>query len=235
MVSSPHRRLVYLHGFASSPGSNKARRFAEALLARGVEADLPNLNQGDFTGLTVSRQISLLDSLTAGQGPASVVLIGSSMGAYVSALFATIDGLARRVAALVLMAPAFGFIRRWTGRMSPEALDLWRERGSMQVFHHATEQWQPIGWGLVEDASRHPDYPDVRVPTLVIHGRMDESVPVECSQHFARARENVVLELIDSDHSLAGSVDWIIDRAFQFLAPWFPELQTEGEGAGKAP
>jgi hypothetical protein len=215
-------QLIYLHGFASSPGSNKAQKFTRALAGRGVSATVPDLNQGDFAGMTLSRQLALLDQLAAGSPPRSVVLIGSSMGAYVSALFAARDD---RAAALVLMAPAFGFIERWTGRMSQEALSEWERRGSMMVFHYATEQMTPIGWGLVEDARAHPAYPDIgTLPALVFHGLHDESVPADCSRRFASDRPSVALRLLDDDHSLAASADRIIAESFEFLAPWIPEL-----------
>jgi pimeloyl-ACP methyl ester carboxylesterase len=215
-------QLIYLHGFASSPGSNKAQKFRRALADRGVVATVPDLNQGDFTGMTLSRQAALLERLTADSPPRSAVLVGSSMGAYVSALFAARSD---RVAALVLMAPAFGFIERWIGRMSQEALAEWERRGSMMVFHYATEEMTPIGWGLVEDARTHPAYPDIgELPALVFHGLHDESVPVDCSRRFAEDRPSVTLRLLDDDHSLAQSADGIIDESFEFLATWFPEL-----------
>lgn len=220
-------RVLYLHGFASSPGSNKARRFASALSARGIEVVVPDLNEGDFPGLTISRQLELVDRLARGAGPRSVVLIGSSMGAYVAALHAARTD---RAAALVLMAPAFGFIERWTGRMSAEALAEWERRGAMQVFHHASGRMEPIGWGLVEDARRYPAYPDVTTPTLVFQGRSDESVPAACAERFAEGRANVTLHLLDSDHSLASAVDAIISESFRFLTRWLPEL-AEGPGA----
>lgn len=220
-------RVVYLHGFASSPGSNKARRFASALSARGIEVAVPDLNEGDFAGLTLSRQLALLDRLARDAAPP--VLIGSSMGAYVAALYAA---RTNRAAALVLMAPAFGFIERWTGRMSAEALAEWERRGAMQVFHHASERMEPIGWGLVEDARRYPAYPDVTAPTLVFQGRSDESVPAVCAERFAEGRDNVTLHLLDSDHSLASAVDEIIGESFRFLVTWLPELAEDPGATG---
>jgi pimeloyl-ACP methyl ester carboxylesterase len=217
-MNEQNHRLIYLHGFASSPGSNKATQFSRALKKRGIPVQIPDLNEGDFAGLTITRQIRLLERMTAEQGPGSVILIGSSLGAYVSALFAS---LSHKVAALVLMAPAFDFIRRWTERMSAEALAEWQRRGAMHVLHHATEELAPIGWPIVEDARQHPRFPSVQVPTLVIHGRHDESVDCSSSVRFDEMNPQVELELLDSDHGLADCVDWIIDRTFLFLDPWF--------------
>jgi uncharacterized protein len=213
--------LIYLHGFASSPGSNKAQRFAGALQLRGQPVQIPDLNEGDFRGLTISRQLELLDRLTAGADPGSVVLIGSSMGAYVAALYAA---RSERVAALALMAPAFDFFNRWEERLSPEAWDLWRRRGAIPVLHYGTDQPEEIGFELALDAKLHPSFPEVRVPTLVLHGRGDETVPYQGSERFARGRDNVELELLDSDHGLGDQVERIIERVFGFLEPWLPRL-----------
>ena len=215
------RQLLYLHGFASSPGSNKAQRFAEALAARGQPVQIPDLNEGDFRGLTLSRQLGLLERLTDGGAPGSVVLIGSSMGAYVAALFAE---RSERVAALVLMAPAFDFFNRWGERLSADAQDLWRRRGAIPMLHHGSGQPAEIGFELLVDARRYPSFPAVQVPTLIFHGRADESVPCAGSVEFARRCPTAELVLLDSDHGLGDQVEPIIERSFAFLAPYLPRL-----------
>jgi hypothetical protein len=213
-------RLIYLHGFASSPGSNKATRFAEAVRQRGVAVEIPDLNEGDFRNLTLSRQVRLVERLAAGDSP--LVIVGSSMGGYVAALHAAREP---RVVALVLLAPAFDFHRRWLERVGESVATEWRRRGWMPVMHYATNQMEFIGWSLIEDAGRHPPFPEVTVPTLLIHGRRDETVDPGGSLRFAAGRANVELVLLDSDHSLADAVDEIIARAIRFLARWFPALR----------
>jgi uncharacterized protein len=49
---------IYLHGFASGPGSTKARYIQERCRQVGIELQVPDLNQDNFTDLTVSRQIA---------------------------------------------------------------------------------------------------------------------------------------------------------------------------------
>lgn len=214
--------VVYLHGFASSPGSRKAQGFAQALRERGLEPQIPDLNEGDFRGLTLSRQLALVARLTAQCSQRSVVVIGSSLGGYTAALFAASSD---KVAAIVLMAPAFDFGRRWAARLGPEAMQRWQADGVTPTLHYATGQEELVGFGLMEDAARHPAYPNVRVPTLVIHGRQDETVNPEVSERFAQGRPHVRLELIDADHSLAGVVNWVVQRSLAFLGPW---LATAG-------
>jgi hypothetical protein len=91
-------------------------------------------------------------------------------------------------------------------------------------MHYGWNRLMPIGWSLVEDARGHPAYPEVRVPTLVTHGRRDEVVECECSERFAAAHPGVEFERVDSDHTLGDVVPWILQRTFRFVALWFPGL-----------
>ena len=59
-------RFLHLHGFASGPGSQKAAFFRRKFLARGVELRIPDLSDGDFEGLTLTRQLAVIDREAAG-------------------------------------------------------------------------------------------------------------------------------------------------------------------------
>src|SRR5262249_42588742 len=100
-------RILYLHGFASGPSSSKAQFFKRRLEAEGATVEIPALDGGDFENLTITGQLEIIQK-TADGGPVS--LMGSSMGGYLAAIYAWIHP---EVAKLVLLAPAFGFARRW--------------------------------------------------------------------------------------------------------------------------
>src|SRR3954451_23723404 len=138
-------RIIYLHGFASSPASGKARFFADRLRAAGAHVDIPALDAGDFEHLTISGQLRLVEQLAAGE---PVSLIGSSMGGYLAALYAARHPEASK---LVLLAPAFGFTRRW------EASEQWRRDGYREVYHYAEGKNRRVGYQLLEDAARYED------------------------------------------------------------------------------
>ena len=55
-------QVLYLHGFASSPQSSKATFFSTRLAERGIEMMVPDLNQPDFSTLTVSRMLEQVDA-----------------------------------------------------------------------------------------------------------------------------------------------------------------------------
>src|SRR5262249_48116717 len=128
-----------------------------------------------------------------------VRLIGSSMGGYLAALYAARHPA---VTKLVLMAPAFGFARRWPLRLGEQKVAEWRRTGWLPVFHYGDKKESRVGYELLVDGERYEDYPEVRQPTLIFHGRNDDVVPVEYSEEFAARRANVTLRVMDSDHEL---------------------------------
>jgi pimeloyl-ACP methyl ester carboxylesterase len=204
-------RVIYLHGFASSPSSSKARYFRQRLEDTGFSVTVPDLAEGDFEHLTLSGQLRVIDQAAAGQ-PAA--LIGSSMGGYLAALYAARHTAIERI---ILLAPAFGFFRLWVERMGPAAVEDWRARGSIDVFHYGEGANRALGYQLLEDAAQFEDYPDVRQPCLIFHGTRDDSVPVRYSQQFAATRPNVELHALDSGHELLDVLDFMGVRTLQFL------------------
>jgi pimeloyl-ACP methyl ester carboxylesterase len=96
-------RVVYLHGFASSPLSGKAQFFRRKFEALGIAMEIPRLDEGRFEELTISSQLAVIEQAVGGQ-PA--ILIGSSLGGYLAALYASRHP--SRVEKLVLSAPVAG-------------------------------------------------------------------------------------------------------------------------------
>ncbi|HTB15188.1 MAG TPA: YqiA/YcfP family alpha/beta fold hydrolase [Bryobacteraceae bacterium] len=203
-------RIVYLHGFASSPQSGKARFFAEKFRELGVPFNAPQLDEGNFEGLTITGQLNVIDRAVGGE-PA--VLMGSSLGGYLAALYAA---RSVQVDKLVLLAPAFQFPTRWRARYSDHELELWRHRGTIPFFHYGFKEERGLGYQIVEDALKYEDEPAFRQPALVLHGIKDEVVPADLSKAFAEGHPNVTLRLLDSGHELTDVLDelWMETAAF---------------------
>ncbi|MBI4876942.1 MAG: alpha/beta fold hydrolase [Acidobacteria bacterium] len=204
--------ILYLHGFGSGPSSQKARYFAQQASRLGWEMGAPDLTEGDFEKLTLTRQLAVIERAAGGR---PVHLIGSSLGGYLAALYAARHPQVRKA---VLLAPAFGFARRWPEQLGAARLEEWRRNGWMSVFHHGEQRMLPLGFQLVEDGLRYEDFPEVRQPVLLIHGTRDDVVTPDWSRQFASARPNVELELVDSDHQLLDRLDWVWERTRRFLA-----------------
>lgn len=205
--------LLYLHGFASGPGSFKAQRFLHHLQRRGLALEVPALDEGDFERLTLSGQLALVERLTRA-APRPHVLIGSSLGGYLALLHAQ----AHPVDALVVMAPAVDFARRWRERVPAEQLAEWERTGRLWVDHHALRARAPLGIGLLHDAERHAPWPEVRAPTLVLQGVHDEVVPLEPVRQWVERTPSARLVTYDSDHELTDVADALCEEAVRFLA-----------------
>ena len=206
-------RYVYLHGFASGPRSRKAVAFQSALAKKGVTLEVPDLAQGDFEHLTISGQLAVVERQLDGE-PAR--LIGSSMGGYLASLYASSH---REVDRLILLAPAFGFSTRWQELLGVEQLSVWRQTGTIEVFHYGDNALRALDYGLYEDARRFPALPDFPQSARIFHGIHDSVVPVSLSRECARLHQNCQLSELDSDHELLNVLEHITATAVPFLTP----------------
>lgn len=205
-------RLVYLHGFASGPGSTKARFFAERFAARGEILAVPDLAP-DFAHMTIGSMLAIVDALL---DAGSTVLFGSSLGGYMATLAAA--RRPDRVPALVLMAPAFGFAARWERRVGAAAMARWRASGTAPVYHYGRRREEPLSIALLDDARAWPDEPDPTCPALVLHGRRDDSVPFAASEAFvARRPDRRRLVAYDAGHELVEVLEPMWEESTRFL------------------
>ncbi|AFY62439.1 YqiA/YcfP family alpha/beta fold hydrolase [Synechococcus sp. PCC 6312] len=189
---------IYLHGFASGPRSVKAVFFREKLETLGVPLLIPDLNQPDFSQLTLTRNIIAVSRLLP-PFPQPAVLIGSSFGGLTAAWVAQHNS---QIEQLVLLAPAFEFSQAWLPRLG-EQLSQWQTQGYLEVEHYADGQRRPLNYHFVEDLQAYDESQLTRpVPTLIFHGEGDEVIPVSASQRYGQSRAWVELQVLRGDHSL---------------------------------
>ena len=203
--------FIYLHGFASSPASRKAQFFAQQIRAAGLSVEVPALESEGFANLTVSGQLRVIEQTAQGR---PVRLIGSSMGGYLAALYASLHPEVER---LLLLAPAFGFAERWQLRLGEPLFAQWRDTGFLEVPHYATGTMQRVGFGLITDGLQYPAEPAFPQPALLYHGLHDDVVPVEYSRRFAAAHPNAILHEKPSGHELTDVMEEIWNEAHSFL------------------
>jgi uncharacterized protein len=197
---------IYLHGFASGPGSTKAIYIQEHFAKIGIKLQVPDLNQDDFAHLTVSRQIAQVVDLFPKDGT-PVTLIGSSLGGWVSTIIAQDYSQVER---LVLLAPAFDFLNHWLPKIGDRQLDFWKNTYYLPIYHHALKNLSPLHYNFLVDARRYPLSEIDRVlPTLIIHGINDDVIPVSASRDFGKQRHWVQLLEYPSDHQLTNVTDRI--------------------------
>jgi pimeloyl-ACP methyl ester carboxylesterase len=209
--------VVYLHGFASSAHSTKGTFLARKFGEQGIPVHTPDFNEPDFSTLTVTRMVEqverVLDMLPAGP----VVVIGSSLGGFVAVQVA----LRRTVDRLVLLAPALDFSGKGLQSLGDRGLKEWETSGQLNVFHYGYGRMIPVHYGLVTDACGYDCVnAKLSMPILIFQGRRDTAVSPEMVEAWARARSNVELHMLDDDHQLTASLDYI----WQKLRAWVEKV-----------
>ncbi|HJN45323.1 MAG: YqiA/YcfP family alpha/beta fold hydrolase [Vicinamibacterales bacterium] len=220
---------VYLHGFASSPSSSKALFLGERLAASGITLHCPDLNEPNFSTLTVSRMIGQVERLIAGLEPGPVALVGSSLGAFVALHAAERRRRLGRdvlvavapdhpIERLVLLAPALDFGANRMKHLGPDGLAHWRMTNRLEVEHYAEGRVRTVHYDLYEDARQYDSFAAAAtLPTLILQGRHDEVVDPEMVERYARGRRHVTLVLLDDDHQLKASLELVWRETAVFL------------------
>jgi pimeloyl-ACP methyl ester carboxylesterase len=210
--------VVWLGGFRSEMTGTKAQALADwARASRCAYLRFDYLGHGESSGDfqakgTVTRwredALGVLDELV--EGPA--VLVGSSMGGWISCLAA----MARpgRVSAMVLVAPAPDFTEKL---MAPEIPpDGHAALAADGVWLRPSDYGDPypITRALLEDGARWSilgsEPVPIEVPVRILQGGADPDVPWRHALELAQALkgEDVVFSLIkDGDHRLSRPQD----------------------------
>ena len=210
--------VFFLHGLSSSPGSKKGAFLRDRLARRGVPLHSPDLNRPSFEGLTLTAQVEEVDRfLKAIPGDRPALLIGSSMGALVSLLFAAAHPT--RVERVLLVAPAFRFVGARLAAAAGFDLDAWEQRGFIPMEHYADNRIHQLGFQLVEDARSYDfDAISPRLPMLVIHGTGDELIPYDATQRWVQQHPGVeLIPITGGSHDLGEHLAKVWDAAEPFL------------------
>lgn len=208
--------VVWLGGFKSDMVGAKAQALADWAVAKGrsyVRFDYLGHGEssGEFTAGTISGwredALAVVDKLTTGR----LVLVGSSMGGWLSCLVATARGL--RVRSMVLIAPAADFTSKL---MAPEMTEVDRAvLAETGVWMRPSEYGAPypITRALLEDGeiwSILPGPVAIDLPIRILQGGADLDVPLRHALALAEAikGQDVVFTLIkDGDHRLSRPQD----------------------------
>ncbi len=215
--------IVWLQGFKSEMVSIKATALAEWTAAKNLaylrfDYSGHGMSDGRFEDGTISRwleeAIAIFEHLT--QGPQ--ILVGSSMGGYISLLMLrhfmeAAPQTAERIKRLVLIAPAWNMTHDLIWPRFPE-------EAKHEINTHGVWQWQsqygddyPITRNLIEDGAgllidKAPWNPGR--PVNVLHGRLDPDVPYGHSERLGEiiyGSPYYLEEIPDGEHRLSRPED----------------------------
>lgn len=207
--------VLYFHGFASSPNSQKVESIAR-LLGPELTLNAPDLNAPSFETLDFEEMMRV--ALAAGRTKPPAVVVGSSLGSIVA-----LEAVRRGIdAPLVLIAPAIGIGDRWLRKIGPG--------DPIEVFNYARNANAMVHRAFFEQmAGVTPDAESPRTRVTIVMGRNDETVP------FALVREkweawtasgglvagSKFIEIAGADHSL-----------LRYVAEIAQQVRNVEQGAG---
>ena len=207
--------FIYLHGFASSPLSNKAVVFKKKFKEIDFSLVVPDLEKGNFKNINLTFQMNILFDLLNKFKDEEVCLVGSSMGGYLAAIAAQ---KRKNVKAIYLMAPGFNFMDRWMKRLGLDWKDETSWISMIPVFHYGYGVTKHISTRIFKDAKNWSNLKlERKIPIRIVHGIHDEVVSVNESRKFVAERQWSSLKELNTDHGLLSHVDWIVADSIKFF------------------
>jgi predicted alpha/beta hydrolase family esterase len=195
------KRVLYFHGFASSPASAKITALRPLLEPHGIELETPDMNVPSFEKLDWNAVVE--HGLAAAKRTKPKAIVGSSLGALI-ALSVAARGID---VPLVLIAPAIGVAHRWKERLP--------DGDPIVVFNYARNADAPIHRAFFDQITQvriDTEPPKNRV--IVIMGRNDQTVPFDMvrAQWDAwgpLAEGSRFIEITEGDHGLVNEAELI--------------------------
>ena len=211
--------LVWLPGFKSDMASTKAAALAAWARAQGlgcVRLDYSGHGRsgGRIEEGAIGRWVADVRAVIDQRDRKPLILVGSSMGGWIALLLARALAPEKRIAGLVLIAPAWDMTERliWAGLGE----DIRREIMTKGVWMRPSaygDGGYPITRRLIEEGRQHllSGHPfDPRCPVRIIQGMRDADVAWEGSLELVRliSSEDVRLTLVkDGEHRLSREGD----------------------------
>ncbi len=200
--------IIMCHGFSTSKDGRTYVRLEEILNRKGISTFRFDLfghgeSGGKFEEITTAEAID--DVLNAIQfvkesGFKKIGLMGSSFGGMAS-IIAT--SRSNNLYVLALKSPLSDYRSMAHARRSEQELKDWKEKGFIEL-DSMDEDKRRLNYSFYEYAENVKAYEaarKIRIPSLIVHGDEDETVPLSQSQKTARLIENCRLEIIQGcDH-----------------------------------
>lgn len=212
--------LIFHHGFMSSMNGYKALFIENYCIEKGYnfirfDSYGHGASSGDFIDQTVTSWLEGLLLVIEELSLDPVILIGSSLGSWISVLAAM--KLPEKIAGIITISAAFDFTQEviWKS-FDQEWKDRLEKEGICDVTGNdpACLKTYPISYNLIEDAKKHlllnKEEININCPVHLIHGMNDIDIPHTLSISIAdKLKSNdVVIKLIkDGNHDLSRPKD----------------------------
>ncbi|MBL7160568.1 MAG: alpha/beta fold hydrolase [Candidatus Aenigmarchaeota archaeon] len=195
--------IIICHGFSSNKESGKYAELERLLNYRKIATFRFDLyghgeSEGDFADITVAEAVD--DIMNAikhikNLGYTKIGLFGSSFGGMASLLAAS---QTNELYILVLNSPVSNYSEGLFSKYSEQYINEWKKDGYR--MHEKSDGTKiKLNYNFYEESQQHDGYEaakKISVPTLIIHGDQDETVPIEQSKKTSKNIRNCKLEII---------------------------------------
>ena len=207
--------LVFLPGFRSDMGGNKAQYLAVEAKKRGQSSLLLDYSghgksEGRFEngsiGQWIKDALTVIDAVSKG----GLILVGSSMGGWIGLQIAL--QRPERVVKFVGIAAAPDFTRWIRMRLKPEQKEAIENQGFFAVPSDYGDD-MIITRHLLDDGDKQSilDRPlPLKIPVTLIQGKVDPDVPWQTAERIKGQLPNASVKIIyieDGDHRLSRNSD----------------------------
>lgn len=212
--------LMWFSGFKSEMSGTKAATLAEFGAARGQEVvrfDYSGHGRsgGEFEEACVSDWLEEAEAVFDRFCTGPTILVGSSMGGWISLLLALRRKASGRIKGLVLIAPAVDFTEElmWNGRFTDEVRSALLSDGRWAQPSAYDEEPYVITRKLIEDGRKHLLFGKplhIGAPVTILQGGEDPDVPASHARRLVEAlpQDDVTFSLVpDGDHRLSRPED----------------------------
>lgn len=197
ILSDPDRERTYTvvvlcHGFSTSKDGRTYTGLEEILNQKGITTfrfDFYGHGEsgGGFENITTSEAVDdVLNALEYVQnaGFIRIGLFGSSFGGMASILAASRSDLPLLMA---LKSPVTDYRNMALTQLSETEVEEWKEKGFIEI-ETINDEKRRLNFSFYQDAKKTHVYDSalkINIPTLIVHGEADETVPVEQSRKAA--------------------------------------------------
>ncbi len=221
--------IVLCHGFSTSKDGRTYTRLEDILTQRDLSTFRLDFfghgeSEGKFEDITTSEAVD--DVLSAirflkDSGYVKIGLMGSSFGGLASILAAA---KSKEPYVLALKSPVSNHLEVLSNRFTTKDREYWRKKGFVEMTG-VDDEWHRLNYSFYEDAERIDGYEaaqKIRIPTLIVHGDEDETVPLKQSKKTAGLIANCRLEIIKgADHTY--SKDEHFERMLKLISEFIVE------------
>ena len=220
--------MILCHGFTTSK-DNSTNNKLEGILNKDNIATFRfdffghGESRGDFSEITISKAVdAILQAIKYIKtlGYYNIGLFGSSFGGMSSIITAS---KTEDLSLLVLKSPVSDYFEVETMRRNKKNINEWQNKGYV-IHKNSKGEERKLKYSFFEDIKNNNGYEvakNINIRTLIIHGNLDNVVPIEQSKKISKIINDCELKVISGaghKYSNPGEFNEMINIASNFIS-----------------